>query len=167
MKRKSIRIMISLLLVLSLSFGVLAVNPNAMTDISGHWARDDIRYCLEQGLFTGTSATTFEPNKDMSRGMFVTVLGRVAGVGQNEYGTWCIPYLYSDVSVDKYYAPYIAWATRCGIVNGIIKRVDDRFECVGGFYNGLIVDLVAFGLDLLHRSLHSSLEIRSQQRHHD
>lgn len=119
MKRKSIRIMISLLLVLSLSVGVLAVNPNAMTDISGHWARDDIRYCLEQGLFTGTSATTFEPNKDMSRGMFVTVLGRVAGVGQNEYGTWCIPYLYSDVSVDKYYAPYIAWATRCGIVNGI------------------------------------------------
>ena len=57
MKRKSIRIMISLFLVLSLSFGVLAVDPNAMTDISGHWARDDIRYCLEQGLFTGTSAT--------------------------------------------------------------------------------------------------------------
>ena len=119
MKRKSIRVLISLLLVLSLSIGVLAVSPSSLTDISGHWAEEDIRYCVTEGLFNGYPDGHFGPNDSMSRGMFVTVLGRIAGVGPNEYGTWCIPYLYNDVSVDKYYAPYIAWATRCGIVNGM------------------------------------------------
>ena len=124
MKRKPIRALISLLLVLALSTGALAVNPDAMTDIAGHWAREDIRYCLENNLFNGTSATTFTPNDEMTRGMFVTVLGRIAGIGSDTYDTWYVPYIYCDVPRDKYYSPYVSWATRFDIVNG---KGDGRF----------------------------------------
>ena len=77
MKRKSVRTLISLLLVLSLSFSVLAVSPSSLTDIAGHWAESDIRYCVSEGLFNGYTDGRFGPNDPMSRGMFVTVLGIV------------------------------------------------------------------------------------------
>jgi hypothetical protein len=52
---------------------------SAFGDIEGHWAKPYIQYCLEQNLFQGTSAATFEPDKAMNRAMLVTVLWRMAG----------------------------------------------------------------------------------------
>ena len=123
MKRKPIRALISLLLVLALSTGALAVNPDAMTDIAGHWAREDIRYCLENNLFNGTSATTFTPNDEMTRGMFVTVLGRIAGIKASAYPAAYTANLYTDVDSKKYYASSIVWASAYGIVNGVGNRL--------------------------------------------
>lgn len=85
-----------------------------MTDISGHWAYDDIRYDIENGLFSGTSATTFSPNAQMTRGMIVTVLGRMSGVDTADYTDT----VFGDVDSTKYYAPYIAWAQENEIVTG-------------------------------------------------
>ena len=45
--------------------------------------------------------------------MFVTVLGRYAGIDPDEFEDWYLPELYKDVDGDAYYAPYINWATRC------------------------------------------------------
>ncbi len=50
----------------------------AFTDIEGHWAKQDIEFIVSRGLFKGTSETTFSPDMDMTRGMFITVLGRLA-----------------------------------------------------------------------------------------
>lgn len=49
----------------------------------------------------------------MTRGMFVTVLGRLSG--ENISGTTT----FTDVDNSVYYAPYIAWANKNGIVNGV------------------------------------------------
>lgn len=38
------------------------------------------------GLFTGVSDTEFAPNKTATRAMFVTVLGRLAGVSTGNTG---------------------------------------------------------------------------------
>ena len=43
----------------------------------------------------------------MTRGMFVTVLGRMAGVNTADY-TRAIPF--TGVPQSKYYAPYVLWA---------------------------------------------------------
>ena len=55
----------------------------------------------------------------MTRGMFVTVLGRYAGIDPERYDNWYLPHLYTDVDSEQYYAPYINWATRYGITTGM------------------------------------------------
>ncbi|MBQ9979847.1 MAG: S-layer homology domain-containing protein [Oscillospiraceae bacterium] len=59
----------------------------AFTDVSGHWAEDYIKYTVYHGLYNGTSETTFSPETGMTRGMFVTVLGRLAGIDTSLYST--------------------------------------------------------------------------------
>lgn len=44
------------------------------------WYKDAVQYVYEKGLFSGTTITSFSPDASMTRGMFVTVLGRMAGV---------------------------------------------------------------------------------------
>ena len=62
-----------------------AVDSGSITDISGHWAEESIRWALENEAFKGVSTTEFQPEGFMTRGMFVTVLGRTAGVVEADY----------------------------------------------------------------------------------
>lgn len=87
----------------------------AFTDIAGHWAEEDIKFAVSRGLFNGTSATTFSPNIAMTRGMFVTVLGRLANADVSGYTASS----FADVKSDAYYMGYIEWARESGIVNGV------------------------------------------------
>jgi len=84
-------------------------------DIEDHWAKDEIEFVVEQGLFNGMSDTIFDPNGSMTRGMFVTVLGRMSGADVSGYETSD----FADVADGKYYTPYIGWAHEYGIVLGI------------------------------------------------
>lgn len=47
------------------------------------WYYSAVSNAYSQGLFAGTSATTFSPDTAMTRGMFVTVLSRCAGYGDS------------------------------------------------------------------------------------
>ena len=87
----------------------------AFTDITGHWAADNILFAASRGLLSGTSDTTFSPDTGMTRGMFVTTLGRLAGINPDSYQTG----KFTDVKADAYYAPYVNWAAQTGIVEGI------------------------------------------------
>lgn len=118
MRKKLGSIVISTALALSLTTGALAADPAAMTDISGHWARENICWAMSENLMNGVSGTAFDPDGQMTRGMFVTCLGRLAGIDPEAYKNDYLSYLYPDVDADLYYAPYINWATRYGIVNG-------------------------------------------------
>ena len=66
---------------------VVEGTASTFTDIAGHWAKDAIEYVTDKALFNGTTATTFSPNEGMTRGMFVTVLGRMAGADISSYNT--------------------------------------------------------------------------------
>jgi hypothetical protein len=80
---------------------------------SSDWFYDSVKYTAEKGYFAGTGENTFEPSTDVTRGMLVTVLGRMEGISETNTKT-----AYSDVDPDMYYASYIDWATRSGIVEG-------------------------------------------------
>ena len=97
-------------------YGVGYKNPApAFTDITGHWAADNILFAASRGLLSGTSDTTFSPDTGMTRGMFVTALGRLAGINPDSYQTG----KFTDVKADAYYAPYVNWAAQTGIVEGV------------------------------------------------
>ena len=87
----------------------------AFTDIETHWAKENIEYVVNQGLFSGTSPTTFSPNTPMTRGMFVTVLGKLANAEISSDGESS----YTDVTPAAYYSGYIEWAGRQSIAKGI------------------------------------------------
>jgi len=84
------------------------------TDVRGHWAEKYMRAMVERGLFMGVGEVVFAPEHAMTRGMFVTVMGRLekvdTGLKTNKY---------NDIPEHMYYAPYVAWATEQGIVKGI------------------------------------------------
>jgi hypothetical protein len=79
------------------------------------WFYGDVAYAHANGLFGGTGADTFSPGAPMSRGMLVTVVGRLAGANVGGYAGASS---FSDVFAAQYYAPYIAWAYAGGIVGG-------------------------------------------------
>ena len=84
------------------------------TDVkSGNWFYDAVKYAYEQGLMTGTSATTFAPNGTMNRAMIVTVLYRLekspAVTGASKF---------TDVPTGQWYSDAVAWAAANKIVNG-------------------------------------------------
>ncbi|MEY8396716.1 S-layer homology domain-containing protein [Lachnospiraceae bacterium 45-P1] len=96
-------------------YGIGYKNPvPAFTDIKNHWAEDNIIFVASRGLLADTGNNQFSPDTGMTRGMFVTALGRLAGIDPNSYKTG----KFTDVKADAYYAPYVNWAAEKGIVNG-------------------------------------------------
>ena len=90
--------------------------PSArFTDVStDEWYHEAVDYVVENGLFAGTSDTTFTPGGSMTRGMLVTVLWRMAGRPEAK-----APAAFRDVDAGQYYAEAVAWAAENGIVAGI------------------------------------------------
>lgn len=97
--------------------GTTAAKPeNPFADVkSGSWYEAAVLYARANGFFDGTSATTFEPDGPMTRAMFVTVLGRMAGVKAADYGGATG---FADVKEGAWYAPFVKWAARYGITAG-------------------------------------------------
>lgn len=87
--------------------------PARLTDVGGHWAEERILSCVEQGLFQGTTDTTFEPETGMNRAMFVTVLSRLSGEDVSDY----INPFY-DVPENSWYSKPCAWADARGVASG-------------------------------------------------
>ncbi len=97
-----------------------AQQKNPFTDVkSSDWFYDAVRYVYANGLFSGTSSAMFTPDGTMTRGMFVTVLGRMAGVDASAYSG---DTGFSDVPQTQYYAPYVKWAAKHGITSGTSKE---------------------------------------------
>ena len=97
------------------TYGVACKSSFNLTDIDGHWAKDDILFVANRGLMTGTSATTFSPKGSMTRGMFVTALGRLANADISAYKKSS----FTDVKADAYYMGYIEWGVKNNILVGI------------------------------------------------
>ena len=84
------------------------------TDVrESDWFYEDVAFAYENGLFAGTSDTTFSPNASMTRAMLVTVLYRLEGE-PTVYGRSG----FSDVQYNGYYEDAVTWAADNGIVNG-------------------------------------------------
>ena len=102
----------------SLTLPVSNQAPALFRDIDGHWAYADINQAVTRELFSGTGGGFFNPNGNMTRAMFVTVLGRAARqMGIPVYSLRDAPF--TDVSWNGWYTDYVSWAWEQGFVQGI------------------------------------------------
>ena len=86
---------------------------NPFTDVhAGDYFYEAVLWAVENGITTGTSASTFSPNATVTRAQVVTFLWRANGqptTGNSGF---------ADVSADKYYATAVAWAVSQRITTG-------------------------------------------------
>ncbi len=100
----------------------LADWANSFTDVkSSAWYYNAVAFVNENGLMKGQTDITFGPQDEMTRSMFVAILGRMEGIDAALYANKNV---FTDVNTNQYYSPYIAWASENGIVTGIGK---DKF----------------------------------------
>ncbi len=79
------------------------------------WYYDAVMAAYQNGLFAGTTPTTFSPDDPMTRGMFSAVLARFDGVDLTGYNV--SPF--TDVDINEYYGRPIAWAAENLIISGV------------------------------------------------
>ena len=93
----------------------------AFRDCRKHWAREYVDAAAAAGWVAGVGNGLFAPDDALTRGMFVTMLARLAGVNQADYPDS----RFSDVEASAWYAPSVSWAASEGIVSGV---GDGKFE---------------------------------------
>ena len=76
--------------------------------------KEEILAAYYEGLFTGVTETTFAPDLDITRAMFVTVLYRMEG----EPAVDSSKLSFTDVGEKMYYAAAVVWATEAGVTKG-------------------------------------------------
>ncbi|MDR1617248.1 MAG: S-layer homology domain-containing protein, partial [Syntrophomonadaceae bacterium] len=105
-----------ILLDADVPLGYVVTSGHPFIDVKkSDWFDGNVTFVYVHGLFAGTGAITFSPDASMTRGMLVTVLGRLYGVDAGAYSANS----FSDVQASWYYAPYVEWAKQAGIVSGV------------------------------------------------
>ena len=93
---------------------------NKFADMKDHWAHYDVEYMANEGLVSGVADDMFDPEANITRAEYVTILDRAMGyeliTGES----------YPDVAQDAWYATYIATAKANGLLEGL--PTDDGFK---------------------------------------
>ena len=87
---------------------------SGMTDVvSGSYYEKAVAWAIENGVTTGTTATTFSPDATCTRAQAVTFLARALNAKTASAAE------FSDVPADSYFANAVAWASANGVTEGV------------------------------------------------
>ena len=91
-----------------------AVGDTGFSDVAADaWYADAVEYVRDNGLMSGTSATTFEPQTTTNRAMLATILYRASGSPSGAASA-----NFTDVATDAYYYDAVNWAAANNIASG-------------------------------------------------
>ncbi len=128
-----------LLVCLLLTCALPAQAVGTFTDVEDNtWYTEAVTYVVEHGYFNGVSETRFAPQTTMTRGMFITVLGRIGNVTQEApaYG-----YIHRD-SVNLREEPNtsskVLATLRKGTTMALLGQSDDWYRVQVGEETGYI-----------------------------
>ncbi|MBR3942786.1 MAG: S-layer homology domain-containing protein [Clostridia bacterium] len=93
---------------------------NKFSDITDHWAKYDVEFMANEGLISGVSDNAFDPEAQITRAEYVTILDRAMGYEMISGES------FSDVGADEWFAPYVATAKANGLLTGL--PTDDGFK---------------------------------------
>lgn len=115
MKKRILTVALCFCMMAVLGATPAAAAGHPFRDVSdSHWANEAVSYVYNQGLMNGTGTQAFSLNGNLTRAMFVTILGRTSGMIESEYtGT-----SYSDIAPGQWYSPYVEWASCWNIAGG-------------------------------------------------
>lgn len=95
------------------SYAVLEIDKH-FSDVPGsYWASGVIKELFAKQIVTGTTASTFEPNRSVTRAEFTALLVRALGLKAE--GTPA----FTDIPAGAWYAADVATAYKAGIVQGV------------------------------------------------
>lgn len=115
----ALAVSISVGCVCHVNLSTAAAGADSFTDLpSEPWYYSYLNKAVNQGFFSGTSATTFSPDRGITRAEAVTVLARVHQEITGEQADGDAPAAFKDVSPNSYYSKAVEWATENGIVSG-------------------------------------------------
>lgn len=113
-KQRILSALLALCIVFTLVPTALAAKADDFTDVSrSDWFYDYVDYVSSKGYFRGTTETTFSPQRNMTRAMFVVVLFRFDGAkGDGSQSA------FTDVAPGAWCTAAINWAAANKIVEG-------------------------------------------------
>ena len=113
-KQRILSALLALCIVFTLVPTALAAKADDFTDVSrSDWFYDYVDYVSSKGYFRGTTETTFSPQRNMTRAMFVVVLSRFDGAkGDSSQSA------FTDVAPGAWCTAAINWAAANKIVEG-------------------------------------------------
>jgi len=97
-----------------LSLFAVGYNDISFKDVQNHWAKDNIEFLAVREILKGKGASIFDPNGNVTRAEFVTMLANCNGkaiTGSTSSG-------FDDVAKGEWYYDYVNWAVAEGIVQG-------------------------------------------------
>ena len=86
-------------------------NPN-LNDISGHWAKKEIKQFISSGYVNGYEDKTFRPDNSITRAEFVKLVNKYFGFNNKE------AIKFSDININDWYYKDICIASKAGYING-------------------------------------------------
>ena len=105
------------------TYTITVVPSETFSDVTtDQWYYDEVMTAANKGWINGTKPGYFEPEADMTRGQFVTIVARIMNYDESAYSKSAFP----DVDSDIYYSAAAAFCKEQNIIDG-----DDK-----GNFNG-------------------------------
>ena len=86
------------------------------TDCIGHWAQSDIEEMTKQGIVTGVTVNTFEPDREITRAEFATLVAKALNLTSTASAG------FSDVASESWYYTCLLYTSPAGFVPGKPKK---------------------------------------------
>lgn len=93
-------------------YGIAAQTVDQFYDIANHWAKGDIDFVIQQGLFPDSKNDAFMPDAAITRGMFCTALGKLTDADVSSYTTSS----FEDIPANASYLGYVEWAVNNNMI---------------------------------------------------
>ncbi len=95
-------------------YRIVSVDGIDFSDVTeSNWAYDYVDFASIREIVNGVGDNMFEPDGNLTRAMFVTMLGRMHG-DLDSYDK----HAFADVEAGSWYEEYVSWASHNGIVEG-------------------------------------------------
>ena len=85
----------------------------------GKWYKNAIDYAYSNSFISGMSPNSFGLQTSITRGMFVTILARIAGVDTSTAANAAVTTKFTDVARGRFYTNAVKWGYENGIVSGL------------------------------------------------
>lgn len=116
MKRAHILLapIVAVIMMMSMIPANASIEDEYVDVIPGKWYVPYVDYAVEEEWMNGTSETLFEPNRAVTRAMFIQTLYAIAGKPEVYSGE-----TFNDVVEGAYYEDAVAWALENGVASGL------------------------------------------------